>query len=61
MARAAARRLGDEHDWASAADRTVEVYADALGERASGAPTPRRRFVARDGDLLAGVGGPAVI
>ena len=59
MARAAVRRLRAEHDWPSAAERTVEVYADAVIERARGAPLPRRRFVARDGDLLAGVRGSA--
>jgi len=59
MARAAFRRLGAEHDWSSAAERTVEVYADAVAERDSGARLPRRRFVARDGDLLAGIRGSA--
>ena len=57
MARAAVRRLRAEHDWSSAAVRTDEVYADAVAEHRSGAPLPRRRFVARDGDLLAGVRG----
>jgi glycogen synthase len=59
MARAAVRRLRAEHDWASAAERTVEVYADAVAEHALGVPVPRRRLVARDGDLLVGVRGSA--
>ena len=55
MARAAVARLRTEHDWAAAAGRTAEVYADAVDERALGDPLPRPRFAVRDGDLLADV------
>ena len=57
MARAAVARLRTEHDWASAAALTTDVYAAAVAERATGTALRRRRFVPREGDLLAGVRG----
>jgi glycogen(starch) synthase len=59
MARTAVARLRTDHDWGAASARTSEVYAAAVAEHLAGAPLPRRRFVQRDGDLLAAARAPS--